>query len=84
MTLGINVQCASVFETNNITNFSDGLKRELEPLPAHAVMVLLRTWSNGWFTSCRTHTEEQEDRWPCIFGCENEKDDLGLRMKRMT
>jgi hypothetical protein len=30
-------------------------------------MALIRTWSNGWFTSIRMH---ESMALPCIFGCD--------------
>ena len=35
-------------------------------LPSSFPMCLLRTWSNGWFTSTRMH---EPKILPCIFGC---------------
>ena len=36
-------------------------------LPLSAPMAILRTWSNGWFTTTRMHESEV---FPCIFGCD--------------
>ena len=47
------------------------LKRFLLPLPHSTPMCLLRTWSNGWFTSRRMHESEA---LPCIFGCDADDD----------
>ena len=43
------------------------LKRSLNSLPNSTSMCLLRTWSNGWFTSSRMHDSKV---LPCIFGCD--------------
>ena len=39
-------------------------------LLAYTPMVLLRTWSNGWFTTHRVHElDTKGDCLNCIFGC---------------
>ena len=42
------------------------LKSLLSNAPHSMAMCLLRTWSNGWFTSSRMH---EPTILPCIFGC---------------
>ena len=36
-------------------------------------MYVLKTLTNAWATTSRYH---EDDRWPCIFGCECESDSL--------
>ena len=39
-------------------------------LPYGVPMIMLRTWSNGWFTTHRTlHEATGGARLPCIYGC---------------
>ena len=41
------------------------------------MMALLRTWSNGWFTTHRTQAKRNGGiKLPCIFGCGDEEDSL--------
>ena len=41
------------------------------------MMALLRTWSNGWFTTHRTQAKNNGGiKLPCIFGCDDEEDSL--------
>ena len=47
------------------------LKRLLLPLPHSTPMGLLRTQSNGWFTSKRMHEPEALS---CMFGCDANDD----------
>ena len=49
--------------------FSLELKPLLSSLPVSTPMTLIRTWSNGWFTSIRMH---ESIALPCIFGCDAE------------
>ena len=48
-------------------NYTKELKNICSPLPNSVPMCLLRTWSNGWFTSTRLH---EPKILPCIFGCD--------------
>ena len=49
--------------------FSLELKHLLSSLPLSTPMTLIRTWSNGWFTSIRMH---ESIALPYIFGCDAE------------
>ena len=37
------------------------------------VLCLLKTWANSWSTTFRYH---EAVSWPCIWGCEDKKDEL--------
>ena len=49
------------------TFFALELKPLISSLPLSTPMALIRTWSNGWFTSVRMH---EPIALPCIFGCD--------------
>ena len=61
-----------------ISTVTGTLSLELEPLlsylPFYTPMMLIRTWSNGWFTSI---VMLESIALPCIFGCDAE-DSLNL------
>ena len=77
--LNIGIELADIFKAPTLTNFSSRINTCCRPLPSssHPQLALLRTWSNGWFTSHRVHAENDGGvRLPCIFGCEDEPDSL--------
>ena len=47
--------------------FLKSLLHIFKSLPAYAPMAVLRTWTNGWFTTHRMH---ENIRLSCILGCE--------------
>ena len=63
-----------VFNRELLAAHADRIKHICKPLPHGAVITLLRTWSNGWFTTHRIGG--RADRRPCIFGCEGCYDEL--------
>ena len=73
VTLGLQPEYASVFRDNDIADFAERIKHHSKLLPGHARFELLRSWTNGWFTSSRM---KEANQLPCIFGCANERDSL--------
>ena len=45
----------------------------LKQLQRFEIVQVLKTWSNSWSTSHRYH---EERRFPCLFGCPGQQDDL--------
>ena len=61
---------AEPFKICNIKHFAAKLKTVYSKLPYGVPMIMLRTWSNGWFTTHRTlHEATGGSRLPCIYGC---------------
>ena len=53
------------------------MMKSCKSLPPSSMMALLRTWSNGWFTTHRTQAKNNGGiKLPCIFGCDDEEDSL--------
>ena len=56
---------------------ADIMMKSCDSLPPSSMMALLRTWSNGWFTTHRTQAKNNGGiKLPCIFGCDDEEDSL--------
>ena len=55
------------FVSQPLGTLSLEFKNIFSSLPLSAPMAILRTWSNGWFTTTRMHESEV---FPCIFGCD--------------
>ena len=54
------------FKSCNIKHFAAKLKTVYSKLPYGVPMIMLRTWSNGWFTTHRTlHEATGGCRLPC-------------------
>jgi len=73
--LGIDARCASLFGDARFPSFCAGLKLGLKHLPSVSAMALLRTWSNGWFTTSRVKNHDSP-LLPCVFGCSDAQDTL--------
>ena len=67
--LGMDQAAIQSFISPVMGTFSLELKPLLSALPLSTPMALIRTWSNGWFTSIRMH---ESIALPCIFGCDAE------------
>ena len=65
--LGMDQAAVQSFISPVMGTFSLELKPLLSSLPLSTPMALIRTWSNGWFTSIRMH---ESMALPCIFGCD--------------
>ena len=58
------------FTISRIKHFAFELQSLYSKLPYGVPMIMLRTWSNGWFTTHRTlHEATGGARLPCIYGC---------------
>ena len=65
------------FKPDRIQHFAGQLIESGKSLPPSSLMALLRTWSNGWFTTHRTQAKSNGGtKLPCIFGCSDEEDSL--------
>ena len=68
---------ASNFQSARIQHFAGQIMKSSKSLPPSSMMALLRTWSNGWFTTHRTQAKNNGGiKLPCIFGCGDEEDSL--------
>ena len=67
--LGMDGSLADQLARESFPSFANGFKALLKPLHKQSAMAILRTWSNGWFTTYRTHEPEL---FPCIFGCSDD------------
>ena len=57
------------FKTSRIKHFAFELQSLYSKLPYGVPMIMLRTWSNGWFTTHRSlHEATGGVRLPCISG----------------
>ena len=54
-------------------NFQSSLLKISKHVGKSTLLCLLKTWANSWSTTYRYH---EAVLWPCIWGCEDEKDEL--------
>ena len=75
--IGIPPDISHLFSQDQIKEFAKTFKCCSKAFIPSAKMALIRTWSNGWFTSYRTQAKTTGGiKLPCIFGCDHEEDSL--------